>query len=94
MSAGMSPGSEYCNRTATRLAKGSLRVAFWGLQRPSLRAHIPANREQMMWPRCRGDEVLMRGSRGATRVQNGSNYACRAQLIECVRLRSSWNWSS
>jgi hypothetical protein len=50
MSAGMPPGSEYCNRTATRLAKGSLRVAFWGLQQPSLRAHIPADREQMMWP--------------------------------------------
>ena len=52
MSAGRHPGSEYCNRTATCLAKGSLRVAFWGLQRPSLRAHVPANREQMMWPRA------------------------------------------
>jgi hypothetical protein len=31
----------------------------------TLRARIPANRGQMMWPRCRGDEVLMRGSRGA-----------------------------
>jgi hypothetical protein len=50
MRARMPPGSEYCNRTATRLAQGPLRVTFFGASTNLTQSTHLAKREQVLRP--------------------------------------------